>query len=99
MGYLWVHPLYAPEPGTRSNKILWYVRYPRDGSPLVLTGQLSSSRGRTVTASFPANSGPGEIYPSDITVPQPGCWSFTLRWAGHTDHVSLRFTYVPRHAS
>lgn len=99
MGYLWVHPLYTPESGTRSNKILWYVRYPRDGSPLVVTGRLRSGHGRTVRESFPDNSTPGEIYPSDITVPRPGCWSFTLRWAGHTDRVDLLFTRLPGNAS
>jgi hypothetical protein len=96
MGYLWGNPLYVPEPGGRINKILWYVRYPPNGAPLQLTGHLVTNPARTVTESFPNNSGPGWIYPSDVVVPQTGCWSFTLRWASHTDHLSLRFTPPPR---
>ena len=34
-------------------------------------------------------SEPGEIYPSEIVVPSPGCWHFTLSWNGHTDTVDL----------
>ena len=39
----------------------------------------------------PANSGPGEIYPSFVDVPLPGCWTFTLRWHGHTDTIDLPY--------
>jgi hypothetical protein len=95
MGYLFAHPLYAPVSPRRSNKILWFVRYPRDGHPLRLTGHLVSDPGRTVTEQFPDNSWPGEIYPSDVTVPVPGCWSFTLRWGSHADHLSLVFKRPP----
>jgi hypothetical protein len=96
MGYLFGHPLYAPESTVRSNKILWYVRYPRDGYELQLTGQLRTGPGRTVSEAFPDNASPGEIYPSDVTVPVPGCWSFTVTWGSHTDHVDLAFTAPPR---
>jgi hypothetical protein len=96
MGYLWGNPLYTPEPPDRINKILWYVRYPPGGAPLQLTGQLATDPARTVSESIPNDSGPGWIYPSDVTVPLAGCWSFTLRWASHIDHLSLRFTSPPR---
>ena len=33
--------------------------------------------------------GAGEIYPSEIVAPSPGCWQFTLSWSGHTDTVDL----------
>jgi hypothetical protein len=96
MGYLWARPLYVPEPRNRSNKILWYVRYPRDGNPLRLSGHLDSNPSRTVSETFPDNASPGEIYPSDVTVPVPGCWSFAVRWGTHADHLSLAFIPLPR---
>ena len=96
MGYLWARPLYAPESPSHSNKVLWYVRYPRDGMPLHVTGHLHTDPRRSMSATFPADSSPGEIYPSDVTVPAPGCWSFTLRWNHHVDHLSLPFAALPR---
>lgn len=96
MGYLWASPLHAPESPTSGNKVLWYVRYPRDGAPLRVTGYLRANPSRRMSATFPADSSPGEIYPSDVAVPQPGCWSFTLRWNTHVDHLSLSFAALPR---
>lgn len=96
MGYLWARPMYAPESPSTSNKVLWYVRYPRDGAALRVTGYLTTDPGRTMSATFPDDSSPGEIYPSDLAVPVPGCWSFTLRWNAHVDHLSLSFAALPR---
>jgi hypothetical protein len=42
-----------------------------------------------VSSTWPADSSPGEIYPSEIEVPAPGCWQFTLSWNGHTDTIDL----------
>jgi hypothetical protein len=42
-----------------------------------------------VRSSWSAGSSPGNIYPSDIEVPAPGCWRFTLAWHRHTDTVDL----------
>jgi hypothetical protein len=95
MGYLWVSPLYSPRASDRSNKILWYTRYP-NATPLQVTGHLITDPARTVSESFPNDSSPGWIYPSDVTVPRPGCWSLTMHWASHTDHLSLMFTALPR---
>ncbi|MGE5286323.1 MAG: hypothetical protein ACM3ML_03775 [Micromonosporaceae bacterium] len=50
MGYLWARPLYVPESNEHSNKILWFVRYPRNGNPLRITGHLASDPSRTVTS-------------------------------------------------
>jgi hypothetical protein len=96
MGYLWARPLYTPESPSHSNKVLWYVRYPRDGMPLHVTGHLNADPRQAMSATFPADSSPGEIYPSDMTVPAPGCWSLTLRWNKHVDHLSLPFAALPR---
>jgi hypothetical protein len=45
-----------------------------------------------VRESLPADAGPGEIYPSYVNVPKPGCWQLSLRWAGHSDQLTLRYS-------
>jgi hypothetical protein len=93
-GFLFAHPLVAPaRPDGPNNKILWIVRLAREGQPLSLDGHPLSGAG-AVTMSQPADSSPGEIYPSIVDVPTPGCWHFVLRWAGHTDEIDL--LYEPR---
>jgi len=95
IGFLFADPLAAPPGRTAyNNKILWIVRQPRQGSALVLDGTLAGS-GSHVHVEQPADSGPGEIYPSIIDVPVPGCWHFTLAWAGHTDDVDLLYVPAP----
>lgn len=41
--------------------------------------------------SFPADSAPGEIYPSVVDVPEAGCWDFTLRFSGQTARIELAY--------
>ncbi len=90
VGVLFGYPLRPGHPNGRSNKILWIVRLPRDGSPLVVRGTLAGGAS-TVTHSFEADSGPGEIYPSIVDVPRAGCWHFTLTWASHIDAIDLLY--------
>ena len=87
------NPLYSPESPSRANKILWIVREPRGGKPLVITATLPGSR--AVHLSFPADSVPGQIYPSDNNVRKPGCWHFTLSWNGHHSSMNLRYIAPP----
>jgi hypothetical protein len=89
---LFVHPLRAGRPEDPANKILWIVRQPRRGQPLHIHAQAVGFSARGVTTTWPADASPGEIYPSIDNVPLPGCWRFTLRWAGHTDVVALRYS-------
>jgi hypothetical protein len=92
IGFLFADPLTAP-PGhsEHSNKVLWVMRLPRLGSPLVLEGRQAGRR-NVVRIERSADSGPGEIYPSIVDVPTPGCWHFTLSWAGHRDEIDLRYS-------
>lgn len=85
LGVLWADPMVAGQPGPDqpSNKILWIVNRPREGSDLVVTAQPHERSAPTLAHSFEANSGPGEIYPSIIDVPEAGCWEMQLEWAGH----------------
>jgi hypothetical protein len=89
--YLFGYPLVAGQPRRSADKVLWVVRRPRDGSPLRLTGRRLGGSPRPVSSTWPADSSPGEIYPSIVDVPVPGCWRFTLAWNGHRDTVALRY--------
>lgn len=91
MGYLFRTPLVAAPRGP-GDKILWYVRLPRHGSPLSITGHPRGADHPRVSRRFLADSSPGEIYPSGVDVPRPGCWVFTLTWDGHEDDLTLSFS-------
>jgi hypothetical protein len=88
---LFSYPLRAGNPTGRRNKILWIVKQPRNGSPLRIVAHPLGSARPVVRLAFPANSSPGEIYPSYVDVPSAGCWRLTLRWAGHVDRIALRY--------
>jgi hypothetical protein len=73
----------------RSNKILWISREPRNGATLKITG--SSDKGDSMSASQAADASPGEIYPSIVDVPAPGCWHLNLAWGSNTATVDLYY--------
>jgi hypothetical protein len=94
IGVLFGDLLRVPSPpGGPNNKILWISREPRDGQPLHLTLSPMAGGGQPVTLTEPANSSPGEIYPSIVDVAAPGCWSVTAEWNGH--RATLELGYVP----
>jgi len=83
VGVVFGYPLTAPPVASGAqNKILWIVKEPRNGSDLVLTLRPDSGA-EPVTLREPPNSSPGEIYPSIVDVPTPGCWNVVAEWAGH----------------
>jgi hypothetical protein len=90
-GFLFAHPLRTGHPENPANKILWVVRMPRTG-PLTIDGHPLGAPMPMVHVILPANSGPGEIYPSFVDVPTAGCWQFDLRWA--TSHTQVELNYV-----
>jgi len=94
LGILFGFPLSAPSRPDANNKILW-VSPRADGHDLVIAGQwMEGTRpvGDPVQVSIPG--GPG---PSIVDMPEPGCWRFTLRWAGVVDTMDLE--YQPLDAS
>ncbi len=91
LGYLFVDPLRAGKATNPSNKILWYVRLPRDSQELRVAAHPRGAERPVVRATFPDGSGPGEIYPSATDVPEPGCWTFELTWGAHHDTVDLLY--------
>jgi hypothetical protein len=92
VAFLFAHPLRAGEPENPANKILWVVKEPRGDSDLVITAHPLEAAAPTVRQREPADSGPGEIYPSIVNVPEPGCWAFTLEWNGNKDTIELPYT-------
>lgn len=82
--------LRAGHPSNPSNKVLWVVRFPRDGHPLTITARPSTDRAHFVRTQWPADSSPGEIYPSDVDLPKPGCWRLGLAWGTHRASVDVQ---------
>lgn len=90
--YLFGFPLRAGHPENPTNKILWAMRLPRNGSSLVVSASPLGAASPTVSITLPDDSGPGEIYPSIIDVPFAGCWRLGLSWMGH--HAELDLDYA-----
>jgi hypothetical protein len=90
-GFIFGYPLRSGHPDNPTNKILWVVGLPRDGSSLVMTAHPLRTTSPVVALSQPDDSSPGEIYPSIVDVPTPGCWHFELAWAGHHAAVDLLY--------
>ena len=89
-GFLFAQPLRIGHPDNPANKILWVVRTPRTG-PLTIDGHPLGAATPTIHEVLPANSGPGEIYPSYVDAPTAGCWQFDLQWANSHAQVELNF--------
>jgi hypothetical protein len=90
--FLFVDQLRPGHPVDPANKVLWVVRAPRDGKPLRIVARQG---GATVRLSRPADSGPGEIYPSDLDLPEAGCWRLTLAWGPHRARIDLAVADPP----
>jgi hypothetical protein len=82
--------LRAGHPTNPENKVLWVMRYPRDGHPLEITARLGSDPARTVRITRAADSSPGEIYPSYLDLPRPGCWRLALAWGAHRARLDVQ---------
>lgn len=90
-GFLFAYPLRVGHPENPANKVLWVVRSPRTG-PLTIDGHPVGAATPTIHEVLPANSGPGEIYPSYVDAPTVGCWQFDLQWA--KSHAQVELNYV-----
>jgi hypothetical protein len=88
-GFFEIGNLRAGDPSNPSNKVLWIVRYPRSGHPLRIVARLGSDPGMAERSTWPADSSPGEIYPSTINLPQAGCWRLALQWGRHRASIDV----------
>jgi hypothetical protein len=88
VGMLFSDPLKSGE----TDKILWIVKQPRDGSPLRIRATLASPQASVTFTPVPPDSGPGEIFPWTVAVPEAGCWIMTLNWGAGQDVVAVPFT-------
>jgi hypothetical protein len=91
VGRLFAGTLRAGRPESPTNKILWVVREPRQGSPLRLTLRPVQGTAPEVTVSEAPDSGPGEIYPSIVDVAAAGCWHVTAEWNGNRATLDLLY--------
>ncbi|WP_010042559.1 MULTISPECIES: hypothetical protein [Streptomyces] len=88
---LFGYPYHAPAAEGRENKILWVAKDTEgaaDAGPddrLTIKARLTGTN-EVVTRSV--TGGPG---PSLVDLPKPGCWKFSLSWAGHSDHLDLEY--------
>jgi hypothetical protein len=83
-------PLRAGHPTDPANKVLWVVRQPRQGMPLTVSARRVGTRSSALRISRPADSGPGEIYPSYVDLPQAGCWRLALAWGSHRAAIDVQ---------
>jgi hypothetical protein len=88
--FLFTAPLRAGHPTNPRNKILWVVHSPRQGKPLIISARWGADPSVRVRFRQPADSSPGEIYPSRIDLPRAGCWMLTLTWGAHRTTVDLQ---------
>jgi hypothetical protein len=91
-GFVFGYPLRAGHPENPANKILWVVRLPRGGSDLTVTAHPLGATTPVVKVVQPADSGPGEIYPSVVDVPTAGCWVLNLAWGSHRAVLALAYS-------
>jgi hypothetical protein len=90
-GFIFGNPLRAGHPTDPANKILWVVRTPREGAALQITVRPVAAAAPVLHQQVPANSGPGEIYPSVVDVPTAGCWHLALGWRTGAAELDLRY--------
>ena len=90
-GFLRAYPFRAGHPGSPANKVLFVVRLPRGGFDLTITAHPAGAATPVVKVTQPADSGPGEIYPSIIDVPTAGCWVLDLAWSSHRATLELPY--------
>jgi hypothetical protein len=89
--FLFGYPLRSGHPTNPGAKILWVMRRPRNGSDLTVAGRPLGKWAPQVTVTEPPGSAPGEVYPTIVDVPSPGCWQFTLSWNGNHDTIDLHY--------
>ncbi len=87
--FFWVR-LRAGSPTNPANKVLWVMRYPRQNSPLRILARWGPDPAVTARSSWPPDSSPGEIYPSYLNLPKPGCWQLKLSWSSHTARLDVQ---------
>jgi hypothetical protein len=91
-GFIFGYPLHARVSPGQGNKILWVVGIPRNEEDLHITSHPLGASEPVLHMTFPPNSSPGEIYPSEVDVLSPGCWHFDLSWGKNTTSVDLVYS-------
>jgi hypothetical protein len=92
VAYLWGYPLAVQHLGSKTDKILWFAEH-TDG-PLHIQAHPVGATRPVFSATVSAAGSDG--MPSLVKVVRPGCWRFTLTWAGrddtnYRDTISIRY--------
>lgn len=88
---LFGYPYHAPAAEGRANKILWVAKDAQGAADLGPDDRLTIKArlaGTNEVATRSVAGGPG---PSDIDMPKPGCWTFSLSWPGHSDSLDVEY--------
>lgn len=94
VGFLFAAPLRAGTRTDTQNKILWVIRTGGEDTgygPLTIATQPVGSPASAVLRHDEPGIGGGS-YPSITDVTTPGCWHFTLSWAGGTATADLPYS-------
>ncbi|MFI6855105.1 hypothetical protein [Streptomyces sp. NPDC050416] len=88
---LFGYPYHAPAAKGRDNKILWVAKDAEGAADMGPDDRLTikaSLAGTNEVVTRSVTGGPG---PSLIDMPKPGCWKFSLSWAGHSDNLDVEY--------
>jgi hypothetical protein len=88
--FWWEPRLHAGDPSNPANKVLWVMRYPRNGTALRIVARWGADPAVSVRRSWPPDASPGEIYPSYVNLPRAGCWELTLSWSSHVARLDVQ---------
>lgn len=87
---LFGYPYHAPAAKGRENKILWVAKDAEGAADMGPDDRLTIKANLAGTDEVVTRSvrGPG---PSLVDMPKPGCWTFSLSWAGHSDSLDVEY--------
>ncbi|MFI7018978.1 hypothetical protein [Streptomyces sp. NPDC050164] len=88
---LFGYPYHAPAAKGRENKILWVAKDTEEAAGRGPDDRLTIKAGLAGTNEVVTRSVTGGPGPSLIDLPKPGCWRFSLSWAGHSDTLDIEY--------
>ncbi|MEU0245374.1 hypothetical protein ABZ192_13775 [Streptomyces sp. NPDC006235] len=92
---LFGYPYHAPPAKDRENKILWVAKDAEEAAHMAPDDRLTIKARLAGTDEVVTRSVTGGPGPSLVDMPKPGCWTFSLAWAGHTDTLDVEYLAGP----
>lgn len=88
---LFGYPYHAPAAKGRANKILWVAKDAEGAADMGPDDRLTIKASLAGTNEVVTRSVAGGPGPSLIDMPEPGCWTFSLSWPGHSDSLDIEY--------